>query len=206
MRSPFHNHPQRQRHFPTLLAGLILTTVLGSGLVQAADVADTDAPKVMIETTEGNIVVSLRPDVAPKTVANFLAYARSGFYKGTIFHRVIPGFMIQGGGFNQSMARQQTQPPVINEAKATVKNLRGTIAMARTQDPDSATSQFFINLTDNDFLNAGVRGPGYTVFGKVTNGMGVVDAIASIPTERRNGMADVPTKPVIVQSVHRIGQ
>lgn len=204
MPSLFQTNVHRPRRFPALLAGLILSTVLASGLTRAADVIHSDAPKVMIETTEGNIVVSLRPDVAPETVANFLAYVRSGFYKGTIFHRVIPGFMIQGGGFNQSMERQQTQAPVVNEAKPTVKNLRGTIAMARTQDPDSATSQFFINLTDNDFLNAGVRGPGYAVFGKVTSGMGVVDAIASIPTERRNGMADVPTKPIIITSAHRL--
>ena len=204
MPSLFQTNVHRPRRFPALLAGLILSTVLASGLTRAADVTHSDAPKVMIETTEGNIVVSLRPDVAPETVANFLAYVRSGFYKGTIFHRVIPGFMIQGGGFNQSMERQQTQAPVVNEAKPTVKNLRGTIAMARTQDPDSATSQFFINLTDNDFLNAGVRGPGYAVFGKVTSGMGVVDAIASIPTERRNGMADVPTKPIIITSAHRL--
>ena len=204
MPSLFQNDVHRPRRFPALLAGLLLSTVLASGLTRAADVANSDAPKVMIETTEGNIVVSLRPDVAPETVANFLAYVRSGFYTGTIFHRVIPGFMIQGGGFNQSMERQPTRSPVVNEAKPTVKNLRGTIAMARTQDPDSATSQFFINLTDNDFLNAGVRGPGYAVFGKVTSGMGVVDAIASIPTERRHGMADVPTKPIIITSAHRL--
>lgn len=206
MKSLFQNAPQRQRRFPSLLATLILSTVLASGIAQAANVADSSSPKVMIETTEGNIVVTLRPDVAPETVANFLAYVRSNFYKGTIFHRVIPGFMIQAGGFNESMERQQTRAPVINEAKPTVKNLRGTIAMARTQDPDSATSQFFINLADNNFLNAGVRGAGYAVFGKVTSGMGVVDSIASVPTERRNGMADVPVRPVIITSVHRLDQ
>lgn len=200
-----YNQLQSRRfRLPAMLAAVFLAVTLSGGAVQAADIADTDAPKVLIETTEGNIQVTLRPDVAPETVANFLAYARAGFYKGTIFHRVIPGFMIQGGGFDQSMERQQTKPPITNEAKPTVKNLRGTISMARTQAPDSATSQFFINLTDNDFLNAGVRGPGYAVFGRVTDGMGVVDAIASIPTERRNGMSDVPTKPVIIQSVHRI--
>ncbi len=199
-----HSFLSRQRRFPAFVATLILFTVLASGLAQPVDAADPGVPKVMIKTTEGNIVISLRPDVAPETVANFLAYVRSGFYKGTLFHRVIPGFMIQGGGFNRAMERQQTRAPVVNEARPTVKNLRGTIAMARTQDPDSATSQFFINLADNDFLNAGVRGPGYTVFGKVTSGMGVVDAIASTPTGRRNGMADVPVNPVMVTSVHRI--
>ncbi|GAA3585822.1 peptidylprolyl isomerase PpiA [Marinobacter xestospongiae] len=148
--------------------------------------------------------LTLRPDVAPETVENFLAYVDSGFYEGTIFHRVIPGFMIQGGGFDASMNRKQTRDPVRNEAVATLKNLRGTIAMARTNDPDSATSQFFINVVDNPFLNAGVRGAGYTVFGRVTEGMGVVDAIAAKQTGRRNGMSDVPMQAVTIERISRV--
>lgn len=165
--------------------------------------ADT-LPKVSIQTSEGAMQLTLRPDVAPETVENFLAYVDSGFYEGTIFHRVIPGFMIQGGGFDASMNRKQTRDPVRNEAVATLKNLRGTIAMARTNDPDSATSQFFINVVDNPFLNAGVRGAGYTVFGRVTEGMGVVDAIAAKQTGRRNGMSDVPMQAVTIERVTRV--
>lgn len=166
--------------------------------------SDAPLPRVLIETSEGNMELALRPDVAPETVENFLAYASSGFYNDTIFHRVIPGFMIQGGGFDESLTRQQTRDPVRNEATPTLKNLRGTIAMARTNDPDSATSQFFINLVDNHFLNAGVRGPGYTVFGRVTEGMGVADAIAGKATGYRNGMADVPVQPIIIHRISRI--
>lgn len=161
-------------------------------------------PKVLLETSEGSLEITLRPDVAPKTVENFLSYVDSGFYEGTIFHRVIPGFMIQGGGFNADLARQSTSAPIRNEASPTLKNLRGTIAMARTNDPDSATSQFFINLVDNQFLNAGVRGPGYAVFGRVTSGMGVADAISGTRTGFQNGMADVPENPIIIQRITRI--
>ncbi|MDX1634269.1 MAG: peptidylprolyl isomerase [Marinobacter sp.] len=181
-----------------------MTGPLNAAEPQAPE-ADQSLPRVVIETTEGNIELTLRPDVAPETVSNFLAYAEADFYQGTIFHRVIPGFMIQGGGFSENLERKQTRDPVPLEAKPTVKNLRGTIAMARTGDPDSATSQFFINLVDNDYLNAGARGPGYTVFGKVTSGMGVVDTIAGKATGRRNGMADVPREPVIIKDIRRLG-
>ena len=138
---------------------------------------------------------------APKTTANFVQYVRDGHYDGTIFHRVIDGFMIQGGGFTEALSRKSTLEPIRNEASPTLPNLRGTIAMARTNAPDSATSQFFINLADNGFLNAGVRGPGYAVFGKVTEGMGVVDAIARKQTTRKQGMADVPVEPVRIEKV-----
>lgn len=171
---------------------------------QTGESDSSDLPRVLIETSEGNIELTLRPDVAPQTVENFLAYAEEDFYQGTVFHRVIPGFMIQGGGFSENLERRPTRPPVPNEAKPTVKNLRGTIAMARTNDPDSATSQFFINLVDNDYLNAGARGPGYTVFGRVTSGMGVVDSIAGTPTGRQGGMGDVPKKPVIIKDIRRL--
>lgn len=192
------------------LASLALALIMMSGLAtlstaQSGTSGDDEAlPRVLIETTEGNIELTLRPDVAPETVENFLSYAETDFYQGTIFHRVIPGFMVQGGGFTDNLERKQTGEPVPNEAKPTVKNLRGTIAMARTNDPDSATSQFFINLVDNDYLNAGPRGPGYTVFGKVTSGMGVVDTIASQPTGRRNGMADVPRQPIVIKDIRRL--
>lgn len=166
--------------------------------------ADSDLPKVLIQTSEGNVELQLRPDLAPETVENFLNYVDSGHYEGTIFHRVIPGFMIQGGGFDENLNQKSTLPPVPNEAKPTAKNLRGTIAMARTSNPDSATSQFFINLIDNAYLNAGSRGPGYTVFGRVTEGMGVVDEIANQPTGSRNGMGDVPHKAIIIQNVRRM--
>ena len=167
---------------------------------ETSEKPNKELQKVRILTSEGAIELQLRPDVAPETVENFLQYARDGFFDGTIFHRVIPGFMIQGGGFTSDMARKETRAPVKNES-STLPNLRGTVAMARTNAPDSATSQFFINVTKNDFLNAGVRGAGYAVFAKVTAGMGVVDTIAGVKTARVRGMADVPVNPVVIESV-----
>jgi len=156
---------------------------------------------VKLETSMGNIVIELNEQAAPVTVKNFLGYVEAGFYDGTIFHRVIPGFMIQGGGFTKQMAEKDTRAPIINEAKNGLSNEKGTIAMARTSDPDSATAQFFINHRDNDFLNyIDDNKAGYAVFGKVTEGMDVVDAIASVKTTTRNGMEDVPVEPVIIQS------
>ncbi|WP_292016633.1 peptidylprolyl isomerase [Marinobacter sp. HL-58] len=175
--------------------------MLGVASSLAARERSNELPQVIIETSEGVIEVTLRPDIAPETVENFLTYVENGFYEGTIFHRVIPGFMIQGGGFDDALNQKQTRDPVRNEAKPTAKNLRGTIAMARTSAPDSATSQFFINLADNGFLDAGVRGPGYAVFGKVSGGMGVVDAIAGKKTGQSGGMADVPQEPIVIRSV-----
>ncbi|MFP3978614.1 MULTISPECIES: peptidylprolyl isomerase [Marinobacter] len=183
-----------------MLLGLSLVALNASAQTDT-DSADQALPKVRILTNQGAIELQLRPDVAPETVENFLQYAREGFFDGTIFHRVIPGFMVQGGGFTKDMARKETRSPVRNEASATLPNLRGTVAMARTNAPDSATSQFFVNVANNDFLNAGVRGAGYAVFGKVTAGMGVVDNIAGVKTARVRGMADVPVNPVIIESV-----
>ncbi len=176
---------------------LSVTVLLFAGGVTAAE----PLPKALVETSLGSFEVTLRPDLAPETVNNFKQYVAEDFYEGTVFHRVIPGFMIQGGGFDKNLDRLTTRDPVVNEAKPTAKNLRGTIAMARTSDPDSATSQFFINLANNGFLDAGVRGAGYTVFGKVTDGMGVVDAIASKPTGHQRGMADVPEQPVVIKNI-----
>ena len=159
---------------------------------------------VTIATTVGQMTLELDADKAPKTVENFLAYASSGFYDGTIFHRVINNFMIQGGGFTTDMEQKPTQAPVDNEANNGLKNERGTIAMARTQDPHSATAQFFINVQDNDFLNhtgENMQGWGYTVFGKVTQGEAVLDKIRSVQTGSQGGHQDVPTDPIIIESI-----
>jgi len=165
---------------------------------------------VKLETSKGDIVIELNRQAAPVTVENFLGYVETGFYDGTIFHRVIPGFMIQGGGFTKQMAEKRTREPIINEAANGLSNKRGTISMARTNDPNSATCQFFINHTDNTPLDS--VGGGYAVFGKVTKGMDVVDAIASVKTKSitikkrtPNGIVDVPmknvpTQPVIIES------
>jgi peptidyl-prolyl cis-trans isomerase A (cyclophilin A) len=158
---------------------------------------------VIMETSEGNIEIELFADKAPITVSNFLAYADSGFYTNTIFHRVIPRFMIQGGGFEESMRQKTTKAQIKNEAANGLKNDRGTIAMARTAVVDSATSQFFINVAQNDFLNHGGRDFGYAVFGKVTAGMDVVDMIAGVPTGTKGGMGDVPVKSVLIKSMKR---
>ncbi len=159
-------------------------------------------PQVVFHTTKGDIVIELWPEQAPKTVENFLAYANSGHFEGTIFHRVIPGFVIQGGGFTADMKQKSTQPPIQNEADNGLKNERGTLSMARTNNPHSATSQFFINLTDNRSLDhPGSSGWGYAVFGKVAEGMDVVDAIAAVPTGYVGGHGDVPKEPIVVEKV-----
>jgi peptidyl-prolyl cis-trans isomerase A (cyclophilin A) len=156
---------------------------------------------VKLETSMGNMVIELDEQAAPVTVKNFLGYVEAGFYDGTIFHRVIPGFMIQGGGLTNQMVEKKTRNPIINEAKNGLSNMRGTIAMARTNDPNSATCQFFINHSDNEFLNyIDEKKPGYAVFGKVTKGMEVVDAIASVKTTTRKGKDNVPVEPVIIIS------
>ncbi len=166
---------------------------------------ETTNPKVVMETSKGEIVIELNAEAAPVTVANFLRYVDEGFYDGTIFHRVISNFMIQGGGFTQDMQQKATHEPIKNEASNGLHNKRGTIAMARTNDPDSATAQFFINVKDNDFLDYGGPGhPGYAVFGKVIKGMDVVDAIKEVKTGNRGHFADVPVEPVVIESVKRI--
>ena len=156
---------------------------------------------ITIKTNKGDIKLELFEAEAPITVKNFLSYVRSGFYKNTIFHRVIPGFMIQGGGMDEKFLQKPTEKPIKNEAANQISNKRGTIAMARTQVVDSATSQFFINLVDNDFLNFRAPNPmgyGYCVFGKVVEGMDVVDKIAKVKTVSKGFHQDVPADPVII--------
>ncbi len=157
-------------------------------------------PVVVLETSAGRIRIGLYEDKAPLSTENFLRYVRKGHYDGTVFHRVMPNFMIQGGGMTPDLAEKPTDPPIRNEARNGVRNSRGTVAMARTNDPNSATSQFFINLKDNPFLDFGIRGAGYAVFGEVMEGMDVVDKIATVPTTSVGPNSDVPVKPVMITS------
>ena len=158
--------------------------------------------RVEMITSEGRIVLALNDVKAPESTKNFLEYVRAGFYDGTVFHRVIAGFMIQGGGFTDDLEQKITRNPIRNEAKNGLKNRVGTIAMARASDPHSASSQFFINVENNDFLDyPGQDGWGYAVFGKVVEGMEVVNKIAAVPTGRRAGMEDVPLEPIVIKSV-----
>ena len=162
------------------------------------------SPTVVMNTNMGNIQIQLDTKAAPTSVANFLKYANSGFYNGKIFHRVIEGFMIQGGGFDKNMVQAPTNPPIKNEADNGLTNDKYTIAMARTADPDSATSQFFINVANNDQLNftsKSYSGWGYAVFGKVTKGTDVVDKIATVPTKNVNMYQNVPVTPIVINSV-----
>lgn len=166
------------------------------------------AAHILMTTTVGPMTLELDADNAPKTVENFLSYVSGGFYDGTIFHRVINNFMVQGGGFTADMEQKATQAPIENEANNGLKNARGTIAMARTQDPHSATAQFFINVQDNDFLNhtgENMQGWGYAVFGKVTEGEDVLDKIRCVQTGNQAGHQDVPVEPIIIESVTVIG-
>ncbi|MCE1244573.1 peptidylprolyl isomerase [Oryzomicrobium sp.] len=173
---------------------------LAATLVSVAALAAN--PLVEIQTNQGKIVAELYADKAPKSTANFVQYANDGFYNGTIFHRVIDGFMIQGGGFTPEMNQKPTRAPIENEAKNGLKNTVGTLAMARTNDPHSATAQFFINLVDNAPLNYPSRdGWGYAVFGKVTQGLDVVQKIAKVQTGNKGYFQDVPLQPVVIQSV-----
>lgn len=165
-------------------------------------------PQIEIKTNVGNIVVELYPDKAPKTVDNFLRYVKDGHYNNTVFHRVIPGFMIQGGGFDKSFSQKPTRPPVENEGANGLRNDAGTIAMARTSDPHSATAQFFINVSNNAFLNhtaPNARGYGYTVFGKVIHGMDVAEKIAAAPTGPRGPFpGDVPKSDIVIEETRLI--
>ncbi len=175
---------------------------IGENMVtEKPEKAPVAALRVKLQTTKGDIIIELNEKKAPVTVKNFLAYVQEGFYDGSIFHRVIPNFMIQGGGFTRDMNRKKPHPPIVNEGKNGLKNNRGTIAMARTPDPDSATSQFFINHKNNASLNY-VKGgnPGYAVFGKVIEGMDTVNAIAAVKTTTVKGMRDVPAEPVVIKS------
>lgn len=183
-----------RRHFITLLTALSITT--GPNLAQAAD-----APRVLLKTNMGEIVLELYPEKAPKTVENFLQYVKSGHYNGTIFHRVIENFMIQGGGFDAEMKQKPAAATVENEAKNGLKNDMYTLAMARTSAPHSASAQFFINTKNNSFLDfPGQDGWGYCVFGKVVKGTEVVDKIKSVPTANSGMHQAVPTKPVVIES------
>jgi len=172
----------------------------------AVEVSKAVDPKVLIKTSLGDITVELYPDKAPKTVENFLAYVNSGFYDGTIFHRVIDNFMIQGGGFTRDLQQKRTRPAIANEAKNGLSNLRGTLAMARTSDPNSATAQFFINVVDNprlDFTSEQNGATwGYCVFGKVISGLDVVDKIKAVPTGAQGPFrSDVPVTPVVIEKM-----
>jgi cyclophilin family peptidyl-prolyl cis-trans isomerase len=177
---------------------------VGAGVAPAAATNAAKTVVAEIDTSLGKITLALDPVLAPVTVSNFVAYARAGHYAGTVFHRVIDGFMIQGGGFTPEMTQKPTRAPIQNEAANGLKNRRGSIAMARTMVVDSATSQFFINLKDNAFLDyraPNPRGFGYAVFGRVTAGMDVVDRIAKVETGARGFHQDVPTTPVVIRSV-----
>jgi len=183
---------------------IIASLFIASSLLESA--ASFAGPKVEFKTTMGNFVVELDSVKAPKTSANFLNYVNSGFYNGTIFHRVIDGFMIQGGGFTSDLTQKPTNAPVVSEAQNGLKNQTYTIAMARTSDPDSATAQFFINVKDNEGLNyPNAMGNGYTVFGTVVSGTQTIDAIRKIPTmvassPKMGRMSDVPSKTVMIES------
>lgn len=173
----------------------------GLAFLMASPLAAAET-RVTLHTNMGDIVLALDAEKAPVSVDNFLSYARDGFYDGTIFHRVIDGFMIQGGGFTENLQQKRTRDPIVNEAANGLKNVRGSISMARTPAPHSATAQFFINLKDNDFLDYPSRdGWGYAVFGSVVEGMDVVDAIAKVPTTSKGGLQDVPVDNVIIQKV-----
>ena len=176
-----------------------IALVAGSVLFAANLMAATPAkaPHVLLDTTNGQIEIELDPIKAPISTKNFLDYVNSGFYNNTIFHRVIPGFMVQGGGFTKEMSQKETKAAIKNEHKNGLVNVRGTLSMARTSAPDSATSQFFINVKDNDFLDSG---DGYAVFGKVVKGMDVVDVIVNSQTTTKSGMKDVPADPVFIKS------
>ncbi|MBD8491584.1 peptidylprolyl isomerase [Pseudomonas syringae] len=186
--------------FKTL--ALVASTVMFSAHLMAAEPAK--GTHVVLDTSFGQIELELADDKAPISTQNFLGYVDSGFYKNTIFHRVIPGFMIQGGGFTQNMDQKATKDPIKNEAANGLKNVRGTIAMARTSAVNSATSQFFINTNDNTMLNNGERDYGYAVFGKVTKGMDVVDQIVNASTKTQKGMQNVPVDPILIKSAKRV--
>jgi peptidyl-prolyl cis-trans isomerase A (cyclophilin A) len=192
-----HPTPIRPRHLRRLAAAPLAAAWLAlAGLTPAAH-----AQTVKLDTSMGAIVLELDREKAPKTVDNFLTYVRAGHYDGTVFHRVIESFMIQGGGFTPSMQQKPTRPPIPLESRNGLSNVRGTVAMARTMDPNSATAQFFVNVRDNPFLDQprARDGQGYAVFGRVTAGMDVVDRIRAVPTGQRGPHGDVPLEPVVIK-------
>ena len=202
------------------LAGAATASLAQAGTAQPAAAQGAAAPRVLLSTSAGDITLELNRDKAPKTVDNFLAYVKAGHYDGTIFHRVIDGFMIQGGGFTPDFTQKSTRAPIELESQSGLTNTRGTVAMARTGEPNSATAQFFINVADNDFLNyrkfdkdtevptkggartvpAGTVNAGYAVFGKVVSGMEIVDKIRAVPTGSNGPHQNVPTQPVVIKS------
>ncbi len=180
---------------------------MGAVISASAEVVEAENPRVVLDTSEGKIVLELYMEKAPDTVQNFLGYIDAKFYDGTIFHRVIPNFMIQGGGFTADMKKKSSRAPIKNEADSGLNNDRYTIVMARTGDPHSATAQFFINTAKNDFLNfknKTEQGWGYAVFGKVVEGMDTVDVISAVKTTTRGPYGDVPVKPVVIKSAGRV--
>jgi peptidylprolyl isomerase/peptidyl-prolyl cis-trans isomerase B (cyclophilin B) len=196
----------------TLFIGALMLGISGCGASEPGKQTVSTAPaagqptnpRVLIETSKGNITVEVFPGQAPQSAANFLGYVKSGFYNGLAFHRVIPGFMIQTGGMTADMVEKPKNAPIQNEADNGLKNLRGTLAMARTGEPHSASSQFFINVADNAFLNhrgKTAHGWGYAVFGQVVDGMNVVDAIVAVPRGNRGPHGDVPIEPIVMQRV-----
>ena len=188
------------RRITSTIAAVALGSISATSPTAQAD--ESEPPRVTFETSHGSFVLELDRNSSPETVENFLAYVRDGFYEGTIFHRVIAGFMIQGGGFTPEFKQLQTRAPVRNEADGGGRNDRGTIAMARTSDPHSATAQFFINVVDNDFLNhrdQTTQGWGYTAFGRVVEGMDTVDRIAAVQTGSRGAFQDVPQETVSIE-------
>jgi peptidyl-prolyl cis-trans isomerase A (cyclophilin A)/peptidyl-prolyl cis-trans isomerase B (cyclophilin B) len=183
------------------LAAFVLTFAALTCTTPAQTVSDAKPVKIVMETSKGTIELELDAAKAPVTVANFLSYVKKGFYDGLIFHRVIPDFMVQGGGFTADMQQKETAGRIQNEAKNGLKNVKGSIAMARTSDPHSASAQFFINLKDNSFLDyPGQDGWGYCVFGKVTKGQEVVDSMATAATGRKGPHGDVPLEPITIKT------
>jgi peptidyl-prolyl cis-trans isomerase A (cyclophilin A) len=183
-----------------LTAALLLAQAAATPASPVPSPPAPTGPVVALETSLGRIRIALDQEKAPISTANFVKYARSGHYGGTVFHRVIPRFMIQGGGMTPEMKEKPTSPPIRNEGRNGVRNTRGTVAMARTNDPNSATAQFFINLKDNPFLDFGIQGAGYAVFGQVIEGMDVVDQIAAVPTRTAGPYENVPVTPVLIKS------
>lgn len=193
--------PFRKTLLASLFAGVMMTATANEAAAAGPN------PQVLMKTSLGDIVIELYPEKAPKTVANFLQYVDDGFYSGLIFHRVIGNFMIQGGGFDKDMKQKSTRGPIPLESRNGLKNDAGTIAMARTSVPDSATSQFFINTVNNASLNhPNPDGNGYAVFGKVVSGMETVEKIAKVKTGRSGPHSDVPSEPVVIESVSRVSK
>lgn len=182
---------------------LLCLSLLVAPLSASAGESGLPNPQVVIKTSQGDITLRLFRDKSPVTVENFLQYVDEGFYNGTIFHRVIPNFMIQGGGMLPDMSEKETREPIVNESKNRLHNVRGTVAMARTNDPDSATAQFFINQRTNLRLDWAPGREGYTVFGEVTDGMNVVDFISTTPVQKVGPHTDVPAQPIVIKEIVR---